>query len=669
MDLFLFYILFNVCFQRIPMTYTKKICLTLGSFFLFAYSLFAQHTVLPASWSAKNPIQRVAPIAKLPSLNVAKLEDEDRRSGNHNRFAAPIDVDYSPENSGDWTTLPDGQQLWQLHIKSSGAYALTLLYDYFHLPEGAQLWVYDEAKHKVVGNYTAADNTPKNIQLTGLIYSDAIVIEYLLPANIPQTTQSFHIHKIYHAYQRELSLPQSETGNVAGGPAGTGFGKSSHCNININCPDGANWQQHKHAAVRIMMVLAEGMGWCTGNLMNNTAEDGKPYLLTAFHCKDGYTPLYDYWTFDFNYEFQSCTSSNIEPPVNRLVGCAQRAGRQQSDFLLLELTSAIPTSYTPYFYGWNRDANFIPTNTYQIHHAKGDVKKLTFDTNNTAIINASTIKWNNNVTTPSYNHYRVAPNKGVLEIGSSGSALLDENGLVIGQFNGGLLDSCFVTKAYHGRFASSWENGSTPETRLREWLDPLNTGVVTLGGTNTPTSKNVIKGKLTNHNGKALKYAKVFATYTTNGNLQVRDSVFTDTAGVYTLNTLNFATSVTIRPSKNSNAKNGVSTLDVVKAKRHVLNIDTIKTDWQLLAADANFSGKVSTIDIVEIHRVVLEINAQFPNGESWRFLPRATITGTYDTTLKGYTYPLTNTPQLIDKQDFMGIKTGDIDGSADPNK
>lgn len=69
---------------------------------------------------------------------------------------------------------------------------------------------------------------------------------------------------------------------------------------------------------------------------------------------------------------------------------------------------------------------------------------------------------------------------GVTEPGSSGSPLFDQEGRIIGQLFGGGA-ACAGTNDngafdYYGRVGVSWEGGGTSSTRLRDWLDPQNSG-------------------------------------------------------------------------------------------------------------------------------------------------------------------------------------------------
>ena len=68
------------------------------------------------------------------------------------------------------------------------------------------------------------------------------------------------------------------------------------------------------------MVFQQGMGWCSGSLINNTRNDGTPYYLTAFHCQHGYTPYYHLWRFDFNYEAVGCDNPPSIPSFQPMIG-------------------------------------------------------------------------------------------------------------------------------------------------------------------------------------------------------------------------------------------------------------------------------------------------------------------------------------------------------------
>jgi hypothetical protein len=70
--------------------------------------------------------------------------------------------------------------------------------------------------------------------------------------------------------------------------------------------------------------------------------------------------------------------------------------------------------------------------------------------------------------------------QGTTEGGSSGSPLFDPSHRVIGQLHGGYAACGNNSSDWYGRLSVSWNGGGTSSTRLRDHLDPGNTGAVTV---------------------------------------------------------------------------------------------------------------------------------------------------------------------------------------------
>ena len=138
--------------------------------------------------------------------------------------------------------------------------------------------------------------------------------------------------------------------------------------MDVNCATGANWQDEKRS---VAMVLTSGnTRWCSGAMVNNTAQDTTPYFLTGEHCLDGNEAT---WVFIFNYESPTC--SGVDGNLTKSIsGSTTRASYQHTDFALLELSVKPPDNYLVYYAGW--DNSGIPnTENVVIHHPSGDVKK------------------------------------------------------------------------------------------------------------------------------------------------------------------------------------------------------------------------------------------------------------------------------------------------------
>ncbi|MDR2145632.1 MAG: hypothetical protein LBE91_04120 [Tannerella sp.] len=215
------------------------------------------------------------------SLDIKKIEQEDiedEANGRSPRFGFKHAVNYNLDNSGEWTVMPAGDKIWRLVISCKGALSINLLYDKFYLPEGAKFWIYSNDRKHSIGAFTSLNNNGDRNDIqgfaTGLVYGDQVTLEYWLPKEVKEVG-IISIAYVVHGY-RYVLLPNAIE---------LGYDESLPCQVNINCSEGANWQNEKNA---VALILVNGNRWCTGSLVNNTSGDCRPLLLTASHCLDGY---------------------------------------------------------------------------------------------------------------------------------------------------------------------------------------------------------------------------------------------------------------------------------------------------------------------------------------------------------------------------------------------
>ena len=399
----------------------------------------------------------------MPSFDVEAMLSEDeinhpKKTGPY-RFGNNFNVYLTPHNSGNWTTFPNGDRLWQLGIYSPGAYSINLTFTDYLLPEGAKLFVYNKEKDFVIGAFTNANNQEDRLFATDLVKGDHIIMEYLEPKSVANQG-SLIVSMVTHAYRDLFNDDFSRS-----------FGSSGSCNMNINCPDGTPWQNQKRSGI---MLVSGGNGFCSASLVNNTQQDGTPYVLTANHCGSS---GFGSWVFRFNWEASGCPDPGSSPAYQSITGSVSKASHTDSDFRLVQMNSTPPASYNVYYAGWN-NVNAPPDSSVSIHHPNGDIKKIAFDDH--PAVSASSLPpasipnatwgviWDRNTTT---------------EPGSSGSPLFDQNHRIIGQLWGGGASCTNLTAPdYYGKFSMSWNTGTTASTRLRDWLDPLNSGATILDG-------------------------------------------------------------------------------------------------------------------------------------------------------------------------------------------
>lgn len=596
------------------------------------------------------------PAAKaLPVVDAAKEMLDDSQHPGQNRFATPVGTDISIKNSGVWHTLPNGDRVWMCAVQSTGALGLTLIFDEFRLPQGARFYAYG-ANQQVYGAYTAQSCLPSGKFLIGVVSGETTYLELLEPASVSGQSK-ISTHRVDVAYDKN-ALTGAED-----------FGNGLPCNVNINCPTGANWQTEKKAIARILMVFSNGEGWCSGSLIANTSNTYEPYFLTAHHCQlIGTNPDFDLWRFDFDYESANCNNPAIEPTPKSVLGSERISYRAETDFMLLKI-NPIPANYNIYFNGWNRDNNqtIIPPNSVYIHHPSGDIKKISVDTQQ-AIIHPNTLNWGGIFgISPANSHWKTVTDIGVFQPGSSGSPLLDANKRIMGQLHGGstaMGDDCKVTGAYFGRFNQSWNVGNTPETRLKEWLDPTNTGAVTQNGYARPVIQGYnITGNVQTNWGTPMEGIRVELSGTASA------TAFTDSLGNFQFSNAPAGGTYTVKPIHNSNVLNGVTTYDLVLISKHILALEPLGNPWKIIAADVNQSGSVTTFDMVETRKIILGINQTFPANTSWRFFPAfATFNNPNDPFTGGLppdNISINNLQAPYSNASFKGLKVADVNQSA----
>jgi APA family basic amino acid/polyamine antiporter len=127
---------------------------------------------------------------------------------------------------------------------------------------------------------------------TGLIRGELVALEYYESAAV-RGLGKLEIGKATHGYKDPFSV--------------FAWGDAASCEMNVNCPQGAGWKNEKRSAVRII----DNGDLCSGAMINNVLQDGKPYMLTANHC---FTTTSSTWVYSFNWEAPGCTTPTLAIP-------------------------------------------------------------------------------------------------------------------------------------------------------------------------------------------------------------------------------------------------------------------------------------------------------------------------------------------------------------------
>jgi lysyl endopeptidase len=438
-------------------------------------------------------------VARYKALDLAQVALEDQVDELNNRaprYAIPHKVELNPVETGRWEPLGDGRVVWRYRVVAAEASSLNFGFTEYELPKSATLWAYSpDFKHRV-GPYTAANNNAARQLWTPVILGDEAVIEVtVLESELRDVKLKLsHIGQGYRFFGRK-----------------TAYCKSGTCNTDVACiADDSPWQQPRRATAAIS---EGGSRFCTGSLVNNTANDQKMLFATATHCTPNPATLVAFW----NFESPTCRTPgssasgnvNVGPVDMTSTGAVFRAatnnpfagstpGGTRSDWTLVEFNTPPPPAYNVYWAGWDRTdtahACSEADDCASVHHPDGDEKRITFieTAMSTGNISSATgvhwfVQWDSSPSIarlpnlPPPVPTSVPPS--VTEPGSSGSPLYNADQRLVGVLSGGA-SACGVgvgqLNDLYGKLAHAWDGtGITPNTaatRMRDWLDP--------GGTN-----------------------------------------------------------------------------------------------------------------------------------------------------------------------------------------
>jgi hypothetical protein len=393
--------------------------------------------------SARHPrlVVRDVPAYVLPHPDVERLMREDEERNNWPaRYGAVIPVGFSSDDSGRWDDVPSGELVWRLRLVSPGARSLGLLFDRYELPESGKLFVHGREPGTVLGAYTRATRQPNGMLAIQPVLGEELTIEYVQDASDPGVPV-LRLGEVTHDYRGILdALVFEDPVQLLGGG----------CLIDVNCPLGTPYRDVKRS---VLFVLFSG-SYCSAGLLNNTANDGTPFFLTADHCGDMTNVV-----AVFGYENLGCGTGGATQ-ANTISGATLLASSSRWDSQLYLLSASPPRSFMPFFAGWDR-ATTQPPPAISISHPSGLPKKIARD-NDRPSLNGT--KW------------QVIWETGKIMPGSSGSPLFSGIKRVIGP-------ACCVSEftcnqwANYGRFGGFYDR-----LNLGRFLDPLGTDPMGIDG-------------------------------------------------------------------------------------------------------------------------------------------------------------------------------------------
>ncbi|MEM1177172.1 MAG: serine protease [Acidobacteriota bacterium] len=395
-----------------------------------------------------------SPVLPLPPVDPhrQRLDDEHRvKTGGVSHYAAALQVEADPWRFGEWRPEARNRARWRLDVHSPGARSLSLAFSHFALPPGATLTVHAATPDGRTAGEVSATFSRKDQDDHGQLWTPPMAGDRLrLELDAPLAgldAIKLRLTRVHHGY--------------------AGFGepdavKAGGCHLDPACIDEV-WETESSS---VALLSIEGVRYCTGFLLNNTAQDGAPFLVTARHC--GITArnaasVVAMW----RHEKDTCEAEVDAPSRTFQTGAGWRSGHRAADITLIELDDPPPSAAGVVFAGWDR-AEEAPREATAIHHPNTGRKRISFADGALRLT-----RHLSDQELDGGDHLRVAGwRQGTTEGGSSGAPLFNEDRRVVGVLHGGYA-ACGNQKAdWFGRLAAAW-HGPSPSHRLRDWLDPL----------------------------------------------------------------------------------------------------------------------------------------------------------------------------------------------------
>lgn len=413
----------------------------------------------------------------LPQIDNTQLYDQEmknRKAGQLPHFAHKFKVEYNAESSGTWEYLQNGTAVWRLRIISKDAKSLNFGFGQYKLSQHAKLILYTADYKDLVGPLTVADNKEHERLWTPVVLGDDVIIEVQLPQE--EVADFFlELTEVNHDFMGINSMMTT-----------------SACHIDVACGMANGFPEieaYRDMIQGVAMYTLNGERTCSGVLISNTNQDCRPFFLTANHCsinEDNAASIVAYW----NYENTTCRELGSAASGGEgdgglstfNTGAQLRANTAKTDMALIEFDNPVPAAANAFFAGWNLQTN-MPTKVVGIHHPQSMEKRISFEND------PSVFQGTNGGTADAAGNFLIIPDWdfGITEVGSSGSPLFDQDGFVIGQLFGGPVYEDVDCAAggqedYYGWINKSWEGAGTPDSRLKDWLDPQGTGETKLPG-------------------------------------------------------------------------------------------------------------------------------------------------------------------------------------------
>ena len=420
--------------------------------------------------SIKRSARRNLKVNRMPSFDLASLLKEDAKKdtmGGFFRFGKGFDVSYTL-GDGQWENV-EGGRLWTMTFASKDALSLNFVFNDFHLPKGAQLYIENEDKTVSYGPVTEEATTENGVFLTDIIPGDQATITLFEPFGC-KGQSSLTIKRVVHGY-RCLDTERKE---------------QSTRSYN-SCPSVACYPEYDKESDAVALIMSsDGIGLLNGALVMATDYSYKGYLLTTYELvdTDGNGAIStdeiaeaENCMFKFRNKYKDCYSSYKENSCTYNQAYF-RAAWNSSKFALLEIRGDLNQNSNLTWLGWDR-SGAVPTSGACIHHQNLTDLRICLGQDDELSVFVF-----QDFSAPDWDIYFTI---GGVSNKSHGAPLLDENKRLVAHNFGQAYygNNPVSTVGFFGKLYRSWTGGSTNTSRLSNWLDPEGTGYVVMNSSRT----------------------------------------------------------------------------------------------------------------------------------------------------------------------------------------
>lgn len=419
------------------------------------------------------------------------------------RYAAPLAKTIDVASAGTWTVEND-HAVWRYTVQIPDASSVAFHADRVSLPQGALLTaVSADAKPQV---YDAS--FWKNGELWSRAHSgDTLDLALVLPTSSHDGVV-FRITQLQAGYRGITAAQQDNREYRALASSGSGW---TVCDQNFQC---VATSSNQNQADSVVGVGINNLDFCTGNLVNDTAGDFKPYITLAEHC------VYSQATpYGFSFYWNSTTPCGQTPGNVTLDAKVFSSGAavvaNYEDLLLILANAAPPYGANPYWAGWDATDTVTYTNKDDQGNPQGYLKGMFYGVHHGQILDrqywtsTNSQQANTHITDDKGNElpYTVQawqinlngvgnPESGRITPGASGSGLFyAASNRIVGTASG--VDPSLTcgmaggqntqnANAVFQRLDVAWSGGGTGATSLQPWLDARNTGNKAIDGASNP---------------------------------------------------------------------------------------------------------------------------------------------------------------------------------------